>query len=209
MQSKTLQITSPESLAHSALERWEPHNPSPLPKDELSTVIADLSAKMEPASPEQYAAAMIALAEFATAFGIVCPAPGKVQEIYRETLKNLPADLLARAIARVKISWVWGNRMPFPADILNTVKEDFAKRQSLLSRAKVAMLKAPETAGRKNVITPEQWEDLRRKLAKTTASISRASSTAGPKSPEKDEPIMTQAELDARRQEILNQCERT
>lgn len=207
MQSKTLQLSSPGSPALSALERWQPQNPSPLAKAELSTLIAELSAKVQPATKEDYALAMAELIQFASAFGIPCPEPTSAYQIYREQLQHLPADLLRKAVSLIKQTWVWRNAMPMPADLLNMVKADYAKRQLLLGRARVAILKAPEEAGRKNVISPQKWEELRQKIAKATNRTSGPCPSFYDAAPDKDEPDMTQAELDARRAEILSQCE--
>lgn len=156
--------TLPGSPECSALAKWEPQTPSPLAKAELSRVIGDLSAKLTPATPEQYIREMAKLIEFVSAFGIQCPEPQAVQKIYREALALLPADLLTMAMARLRCSWTWGNRMPFPAEILKFVKEEFSARQVLLAKAKIALLKATETTAKKNTITPEQWAQLRRSI---------------------------------------------
>lgn len=164
-------LTSKDSQAYSALSRWQPTDPSPLNRGELSTVISELSEALKPATDQEYILAMAELIEFAAAFGIPCPEPKAVQKIYHEALKHLPADLIRRAVARIKVTWVWANRMPMPADLLKAVKEDHAERVTLLERAKVARLKAPEISGSKNVIAPEKWEALRRQLVRTTNSL--------------------------------------
>lgn len=207
MQSKTLQLSSPHSQALSALERWQPQNPSPLAKGELSTLIAELSGQLQPATKEDYALAMAELIQFASAFGIPCPEPTSAYAIYREQLQHLPADLLRKAVLLIKQTWVWRNAMPMPADLLNMVKADYAKRQLLLGRAQVALLKAPEESGRKNVIRPEQWVELRKSLVKTTNRTSGPCPSFFDAAPDEDEPDMTQAEHDARRREIIDQCE--
>lgn len=205
--NRPLLLSSKDSPALSTLARWEPQNPSPLAKDELSTVIADLSEAMKPATTQQYAQAMVALIEFAAAFGIPCQEPDAVQKIYHETLKHLPADLLNTAIARVKKTWVWGNRMPFPADIANQVKDDYAKRRSLLSRAQVAMLKAPETNGQKNVISAERWEELRRTLRAVpkTMAMTKSPRVSTNDGPPLEEP--TPEELESLKRAFIAQCE--
>lgn len=195
-----LLLTSKDSPMYSALDRWDPTQPSPLNRDELSRAIAELSDGMIPATDQQYAQALVGLIEFATAFGIPCPEPKAVQKIYHEALKHLPADLLTLAIARVKVSWVWGNRMPFPADILTKVSAEYAKRQTLLARAKVATLKAPEASGEKNVISAERWKALKQSLKQTVREV-------GIKHRPREEPDMTPEELEAKRAEVLAQCE--
>ena len=168
MTSKPPLLTSKHSQAYSALSRWDPTQPAPLNRAELSTAIAELSASLKPATDQQYAEAMLSLIEFVTAFGIPCLDPNAAQRIYHEALKHLPDDLMNLAITRIRANYTWGSRMPFPAEISAKVAEELAHRKTLLSRAKVALLKALEPEAVNNVISAERWKELRQKLSKTT-----------------------------------------
>jgi hypothetical protein len=115
-------------------------------------------------------AALSKLIEFATAFGIPAGDPAAMQRVYREKLSDLPGDLLLRAIVRVTDRWAWGNRMPMPAEIRETISPEFTYRRTLLSKARVAMLKAgdgeearhrSEALKHGDRIAPEKWAELR------------------------------------------------
>lgn len=205
-QKPLLLLTSKDSPTYSALERWNPSHESPLTKDELSTAISRLSEGMKPATPKEYAESLMGLIQFAAAFGIACPDPKAVQAIYHEQLSHLPADLLNLAIARVKTTWIWGNRMPFPADILNKVGEEFTRRRMLLSRAKVAALKVQDEDRPKNVIAPEKWKNLRRML-ETTSQTSHLRSTGVMSSKQRDEDLENMDEFEERKRQFIAECE--
>lgn len=170
--------TSPDSPALQALDRWRPEERSPLTKAEISTVIAELSESIKPATMPEYLQALKDLIRFATAFGIPCPDPETVQEIYREQLGKLPGDLLKLAISRIKADWVWGNRMPFPAEIAGKVKSEHAQRIRLLSRARVASLKATDPIPPEKLISAARRAEIPRLLSRT-APPSRKDDTMG------------------------------
>lgn len=115
---------------------------------------------------------MARMAEFTAAFGIPCQAPEVVQGIYREQLGSLPADILKLAVDRVRANWSWGNRMPFPAEVLSYASVELTGRKRALARAEVAILKAVDGAeAHKNVIPKERWDELRRKLSRATKDV--------------------------------------
>ena len=88
--------------------------------------------------------ALTKLIEFSLAFGIPAGDPEAMQRIYREKLGDLPGDLLMRAISRVTDKWTWGNRMPMPAEIRKLVSGELSQRVLLLTKARVALLKAQD-----------------------------------------------------------------
>lgn len=165
-QNRTVAISSPRMLADwqppLELTAWKIEEPRPpsLTNDELERTVAILTTKTTPATVQEYARAMMALIEFGGAFGVPCGSPEAVQAIYRETLADLPAELLHRAVARIKSGWTWGNRMPFPAEIRATVADDLAVLRSNLAKARIALRKPAETE-KKNVISAEKWRELR------------------------------------------------
>lgn len=161
------QTTPTGSPAYSALAEWMPENPRPpsLTDDKLRALTAELTQAMHPATVQQYAQNMMKLIEFAGAFGLPCGDPKSAQAIYRETLADLPADLLALAITRLKSAWTWGNRMPFPAELRAMVADDLAARRSLLAKAQIAARKPPEEP-KNNIISADRWEELRQRIRK-------------------------------------------
>lgn len=179
-QTKPLMLTSQASPTLLALEKWQPQNPAPATKDELSKAITALSEQMKPASDLQYAQAMKALIEFASAFQIPCQKPEILHQIYREQLGKLPGDLLMLAIDRVKAQWIWRTQMPFPADIRNKVSEEWSKRAMLLSRAKVAAMKATEPSQRPQIDPAKVAKHIKATTRQISADHSRRSSTADP-----------------------------
>ena len=74
----------------------------------------------------EFAVLIKPLFDFAVAFGL--PVDAKQVEpmtsVYREALAEVPADLLAIAVATVRRTWKWGNRMPLPADLLAAIDGD-------------------------------------------------------------------------------------
>lgn len=176
-QTKPMMLTSQGSQTLSALEKWQPQDPVPATKAELSTVISALSEQMKPASEVEYAKAMKALIEFASAFQIPCQKPEIVHAIYREQLVQLPADLLHLAIDRIKAQWIWRTQMPFPADIRNKISEEWAKRKVLLNRAKLAEAKATDPKRPTARVSPNQ---VSKTIRKTTSDLSLPSSMRAP-----------------------------
>ena len=110
--------------------------------ENLMMMIRNLKPWLEPAGPQTFAVQLARLMEFARAFNAEIPSPDKAAKIYRETLGTLPADLLDLAISRTKETWRWGNRLPLPADIRATVREDFARRRLEMSKLRAMMGKA-------------------------------------------------------------------
>lgn len=163
--------TQPGWQPPSDLADWTPEMPRParLNDQRLAEAICELTVGLRPATTEDYARAMLALIEFVAAFGVPCPDPATVQSIYRETLADLPADLLTTAIARIKTNWTWGNRMPFPAEIRATVADDLSRRKLMLSHAEM-VLKKPLPARKDNVISAEQWAELKQRIQRTAPS---------------------------------------
>lgn len=191
---------SPQLRQLQTLATWKPEDPAPLAKSDLSALIETLTAKLQPAQPREYAKQMARLAEFTAAFGIPCQAPDVVQAIYREQLGKLPADLLESAVNRVRESWTWANRMPFPAEIMALVAGDFAARKSMLSKAQVAALKATDGERKSNIIPKERWDELRAKLRRAEEKV---------KMPREIQRELSDRDIDARKAEwakIADDC---
>jgi hypothetical protein len=131
----------------------------------LSTLIANLNDALTPAPDDVYVKALTKLIEFSMAFGIPSGDPEAMQRIYREKLGDLPGDLLMRAIIRVTDKWTWGNRLPMPAEIRAVIAGELSYRRTLLTKARVALLKARDDVGvpsnDNSRIAPEKWTELR------------------------------------------------
>jgi hypothetical protein len=138
------------------------------------------------------------LIQFAQAFGIPCQDPETAQAIYLEQLGKLPGDLLTLAISRVKASWTWGNRMPFPAEILNLVRVEHFKLAMLLSRAQVAHMKANPPEPERPQLTPEQIAKAQKYINDATRKVTKAPA----KDPEDMTPEQAARQLDKDRLEF-------
>lgn len=104
-------------------------------------LLNDLTLGVRKASPEGYAVAMDRLMEFAAAFGIKTPDRKTILNVYRETLGDLPQDLLEAAISRTMADYKYQN-MPKPADIRQHVRADLAQRKIHLMTLRMALSKA-------------------------------------------------------------------
>ena len=86
----------------------------------IMAALAKFDAENPRADDQAFSALIKPLFDFAVAFGL--PVDAKQVEpmtsVYREALAAVPADLLAIAVAAVRRTWKWGNRMPLPADLL-------------------------------------------------------------------------------------------
>lgn len=128
--------TKPPSLPSwvTSFEAWQ--KPS-VPRKTILEQIQSLKPWLEPAGSKAFAVAMAKLFEFARTFNIQFNS-SKATEVYREALASLPADLLNLAIQRIMVEWRWGNRLPMPADIRGTVREDWARRNNEMFKLRVA-----------------------------------------------------------------------
>ncbi|MDX2142989.1 MAG: hypothetical protein SFV19_06520 [Rhodospirillaceae bacterium] len=126
-----------------SLEMWQPRRdvPASLTAGALSHEIEMLSASLAPASDNEFTSAMARLVAVASTLGIACPGAEVLRMRYREILADLPVDLINRAIKRIADKWIYGNRVPTPAEIRAVVKPELTHRAGLLRRARFALLK--------------------------------------------------------------------
>lgn len=130
---KELTTTTLQSLG--LLKGWQAHEaiPEGVRVEEVEVAIRKVTETMAPASFKGFAVAMKRMMDFGAAFGIVFD-PEAVLEIYRETLSDLPDDLLNLAIGRAKEKATWDRRLPMPGEIRRFVSDELAARNLRLNR---------------------------------------------------------------------------
>lgn len=123
---------------------WSPNEglPPQLTRHDLAVALRAADATMMPADARAFAVAMDRLLGFAVAFNIPMNAIEETVTEYQTALADLPADLLMLAVDRIRATYRWGNRMPFPSDISGAVRTELDARRGLhrvLSTAKWKM----------------------------------------------------------------------
>lgn len=123
--------------------------PDHVTDDMLNLAVADATAALTPATVQTFAVTISELFEYAWAFDIGSFAGLSEDErrkktaaqskLYREALEDIPADLLALSVKRIRTSWKWGNKMPMPADLREAISDEMAKRKSSLARPQMAL----------------------------------------------------------------------
>lgn len=124
------------------LDKWMVGETPPWTKPQLLQAIYELQIQTQPSDEKFYLVQINKLAEFATAFGADIPDPTTVTAVYRETLRDLPADLLVQAIAHIKKTWR-GRNLPKPAHLLNPVEVAWSDRKVALIKARMALKRLP------------------------------------------------------------------
>lgn len=106
----------------------------------LPAAIQAAEARLVPAPSEALVPLAKDLVAFATAFGIKLESASVtvVCRAYVDALSSLPEDLLAEAFRRAMAQHRWGNRLPLPAEIMGTVRDDLARRRLVLMRLRTA-----------------------------------------------------------------------
>jgi hypothetical protein len=84
---------------------------------------------------------------------------------YRDGLADLPADLLAAAVKRIKAAHRW-RTMPMPADLRATVEGELSRRHGALRRLKLAR----DVASRQSLHRPVTVDE-RKRAAKLMADF--------------------------------------
>ncbi len=111
-----------------------------LTENERANLVASLpilERQVIPASLEAFMIAMDQLFAWAELTGLT-PDVAAATALYRETLADLPADLLVTAIGRTIQTHQYHN-LPKPADIRKQVAEDMARRRSMLNAARSSL----------------------------------------------------------------------
>lgn len=99
----------------------------------------DLARKLSPpASIECFAVQMDRLITFARTFNLPKLDPAKATELYAETLKDLPDDLLEKAISETIKTHTDSFRLPLPGDVRARVGDLFQTRRKPLAKLEMA-----------------------------------------------------------------------
>lgn len=106
----------------------------------LPAAIAEHEAMLQPADSKAFAVALDRLFAFARAFDLPNDPGGRKAQvgIYRETLGDLPTDLLHEAMTATIREWRLGAKMPLPGDIRRYAADALEKRRSALRRLALA-----------------------------------------------------------------------
>lgn len=122
-----------------ALAEWPLGHPFPdPPPPELArparvAAIAALEVGTAPADPHSLAVALDGLLDYAETFGLPVPNRSAALMAYIEAMRDMPADLVVEAVARVKREWR-ANRMPAPAIVRGFVADELAARKMAAMR---------------------------------------------------------------------------
>lgn len=116
---------------------------------------AGLLAALVPAPVQVMAIELVRILDFARTYNVAIPDREGALAIYRESLADLPTDLLGLAVERIVKTWAWGNRLPMPADIRALVVDDLARRK--LAMVRLTMLE--RQAARQPMTKPLSPED--------------------------------------------------
>ena len=106
-----------------------PSTPSLRPS--LPPAALEWQAKLSPASPQAFAVMIERLVHFAQAFGATVNDMAGVMEFYRDSLADLPADLLGQAIKETMRTHKY-NTLPRPADIRQHIAEELSHRHDMV-----------------------------------------------------------------------------
>lgn len=131
------------------LASWSPADPVPadLTQERTAALIVAQRASLAPTEAKAFAVLIERLFAFARTFGIANPDAAEATRFYRDTLGDLPPDLLERAIATICRDWKWGHKLPLPADVRAAVVDELVRRKVTLGRLEVVAAKLdPVTA---------------------------------------------------------------
>jgi hypothetical protein len=134
---------------------------------------------LAPCTPQAMSVGLAKLLEFARAFGLTDADRDQTRtilEMYKKALGHLPGDLVVKAAERAVTHWKWGNRMPLPADLLELVSEDMAKRHHVRLKLTTALAKARREA---NSAKPPMTDEMRRKAQELLDNRKRNLTMAG------------------------------
>ncbi len=101
--------------------------------------IAAAEQGLNPATAKDWAVCLRKLTDFVRAFGLPLSDLKAAAGIYRETLTELPADLLGLAIQRTAANHVY-HVLPKPAEIRAQVDKEMADRKARLGLARTAYM---------------------------------------------------------------------
>lgn len=121
------------------LLRWTPSQTVPWTKAELETAISEWSILATKASAPEYAYEMARLMTYLVeAYAGQIKDTDQIEKNWRECLRNLPADLLKKAVTSIIKDWT-AMKKPTGAQIRSPVVQEAGNRKISLSHAKLAL----------------------------------------------------------------------
>ena len=132
----------------------------------LDRAAANANTGLAPVTTKELAVIMDRLFSFTETFGIKDAGIRKAMQFYRETLSDVPADLLVKSVDGVIRTYKYGHRLPVPADLRTEIEDDL--------RLRLAARNSIETARRygRYADTPLKVTDEDR--AKALAAVAEA-----------------------------------
>lgn len=171
----------PARLTRPSVEDWvltEFQPMAPIPAAMASCLPAAIEAADSQLAPAPATAVMPLVKDllaYARAFGIQVEAPAitVITRSYAEALSHLPADLLVEAFRRGRASHRWGNRLPLPAELAATVKDELSRRRLIALRLRTALRAPIETEWRDEPRAPEDIAAVEAAIAGIRAGAGR------------------------------------
>ncbi len=118
-------------------------------------------ALLQPVEAAAFAVLIDRLFAFARTFGLANPDTTAATGFYRQALKDIPADLVAKAVERVCRGWKWGHKIPLPADLYGAVSDELTRRKKELAQLEQALLRLPRPEAEKERVGAGQIRALR------------------------------------------------
>lgn len=142
--------------------------PARLTHSQLDLAIGAQRQLMEPSDVKSFAVIIERLFSFARTFGLANPDTRAATGFYREALKDVPTDLVDRAVSAVCRDWRWGNKLPLPADLRNQVSEEMTSRRVMLARMEMAAKRLPPPAP---PMSEDEKAEMKRKVSGLLAPL--------------------------------------
>lgn len=127
--------------AWTMLKGWVPAYPLPrgITRAGLDGALTDANAALLPADYEAFNVIMDRLFSFAETFSVKDAGIRDAMRFYRETLDDVPPDLLAKAVDHTVRTYKYGHRLPPPGDLREVIQADLDERHSARRRIESAM----------------------------------------------------------------------
>ena len=143
------------SLRELELEGWMAWQsvPDSLDIQTLDAAIALHEAALQPAPACEFAQLMDALLKFARCFGLTDAGRDDIvtiMRIYHQSLSDVPADLLVKAVEQIRSRWKWSGRMPLPADLREMISDELSTRTFLLAKLRTVKSKMQRERGERS-----------------------------------------------------------
>lgn len=126
---RTETSTGSSSKAPDWLAGWDPTLPVPVDMTAVQTATASALAALAPATAKEIAVVLKHIAGFLVAFGLM-PIENReaVIDAYRQAIEAVPRDLLPDVVRGATIGLRY-SRLPLPADLIEPVRDEMARRR--------------------------------------------------------------------------------